>query len=157
MMGKRGKIAFVSLEDLSGQVEIMVGGQTLENCADCLKADQVLIIESKVSRDDYGGGDGLRILANQVMTLQTARERYARSLSLALAPHHDIGGLVQLLAAHQLPDTPRIPLQLSYANEKRRAGFKCRRNGRLHRAPHCSANWKHCSAAGRCASTGNQK
>ncbi|WP_411982931.1 hypothetical protein, partial [Streptococcus pneumoniae] len=37
---------------------------------------------------------------------------------LALAPHHDIGGLVQLLAAHQLPDTPRIPLQLSYANEK---------------------------------------
>ncbi|HEZ3760380.1 TPA: DNA polymerase III subunit alpha, partial [Neisseria meningitidis] len=118
MMGKRGKIAFVSLEDLSGQVEIMVGGQTLENCTDCLKADQVLIIESKVSRDDYGGDDGLRILANQVMTLQTARERYARSLSLALAPHHDIGGLVQLLAAHQLPDTPRIPLQLSYANEK---------------------------------------
>ena len=30
MMGKRGKIAFVSLEDLSGQIEIMVSGQTLE-------------------------------------------------------------------------------------------------------------------------------
>ena len=86
MMGKRGKIAFVSLEDLSGQIEIMVSGQTLENCIDHLKSDQVLIIESKVSRDDYGGGDGLRIMANQVMTLQMARERYARSLSLALAP-----------------------------------------------------------------------
>ena len=47
MMGKRGKIAFVSLEDLSGQIEIMVSGQTLENCADYLKSDQVLIIESK--------------------------------------------------------------------------------------------------------------
>ena len=51
MMGKRGKIAFVSLEDLSGQIEIMVSSQTLENCADYLKSDQVLIIESKVSRD----------------------------------------------------------------------------------------------------------
>ncbi len=105
MMGKRGKIAFVSLEDLSGQIEIMVSGQTLENCADYLKSDQVLIIESKVSRDDYGGGDGLRIMANQVMTLQMARERYARSLSLALAPGHDITRLAAIITAHRLPDT----------------------------------------------------
>ena len=118
MMGKRGKIAFVSLEDLSGQIEIMVSGQTLENCADYLKSDQVLIIESKVSRDDYGGGDGLRIMANQVMTLQMARERYARSLSLALAPGHDIARLAAILTAHRLPDTSHIPLQLSYSNGK---------------------------------------
>ena len=118
MMGKRGKIAFVSLEDLSGQIEIMVSGQTLENCADYLKSDQVLIIESKVSRDDYGGGDGLRIMANQVMTLQMARERYARSLSLALAPGHNIVHLAAILTAHRLPDTSHIPLQLSYSNGK---------------------------------------
>ena len=118
MMGKRGKIAFVSLEDLSGQIEIMVSGHTLENCADYLKSDQVLIIESKVSRDDYGGGDGLRIMANQVMTLQMARERYARSLSLALAPGHDIERLAAILTAHRLPDTAHIPLQLSYSNGK---------------------------------------
>ena len=118
MMGKRGKIAFVSLEDLSGQIEIMVSGHTLENCADYLKSDQVLIIESKVSRDDYGGGDGLRIMANQVMTLQMARERYARSLSLALAPGHDITRLAAILTAHRLPDTAHIPLQLSYSNGK---------------------------------------
>ena len=124
MMGKRGKIAFVSLEDLSGQIEIMVSGQTLENCADYLKSDQVLIIESKVSRDDYGGGDGLRIMANQVMTLQMARERYARSLSLALAPGHDIERLAAILTAHRLPDTSHIPLQLSYSNDKASGKFQ---------------------------------
>lgn len=124
MMGKRGKIAFVSLEDLSGQIEIMVSGQTLENCADYLKSDQVLIIESKVSRDDYGGGDGLRIMANQVMTLQMARERYARSLSLALAPGHDIERLAAILTAHRLPDTSHIPLQLSYSNDKASGRFQ---------------------------------
>ncbi|RPD90831.1 DNA polymerase III subunit alpha [Neisseria weixii] len=116
MMGKRGKLAFVTLEDLSGQIEIMVSGQTLEQCAGLLKADQVLIIESKVSRDDYGGGDGLRIMANQVMTLQMARQNYARGLSLDLRPEHDIAKLAAMLAAARLPDTPHIPLSLSYSN-----------------------------------------
>lgn len=118
MMGKRGKLAFVTLEDQSGQVEILISGHTLENCAPILKADQVLIIESKVSRDDYGGGDGLRIMANHVMTLQMARENYARSLSLHLRPEHDITRLVQTLTAARLPDTPHIPLLLSYSNER---------------------------------------
>ena len=52
------------------------------------------------------------------MTLQMARERYARSLSLALAPGHDIERLAAILTAHRLPDTPHIPLQLSYSNGK---------------------------------------
>ncbi|QEY24111.1 DNA polymerase III subunit alpha [Neisseria animalis] len=118
MMGKRGKIAFVTLEDQSGQVEIMVSGQTLENSAEILKADQVLIIESKISRDDYGGGEGLRIMANQVMTLQTARQNYARSVSLSLTPEHDIDKLVQLLRAERESGGGLIPLLLSYSNGK---------------------------------------
>jgi len=73
---------------------------------------------SKASPHDSGGGDGLRIMANQVMTLQMARERYARSLSLALAPGHDIERLAAILTAHRLPDTAHIPLQLSYSNGK---------------------------------------
>ncbi len=118
MMGKRGKIAFVTLEDQSGQVEIMISGHTLENSQPILKADQVLIIESKISRDDYGGGEGLRIMANQVMTLQMARENYARSLSLHLRPEHDIAKLAATLAAARLPDTQYIPLSLSYSNDQ---------------------------------------
>ncbi|WP_373741209.1 DNA polymerase III subunit alpha [Neisseria sp.] len=117
MMGKRGKIAFVTLEDQSGTAEVMVTGQTLEECAAYLKADQVLIIESKISRDDYNGGDALRIMANQVMTLQTARGRYARSLGLLLRPEHDITRLAELLRSHCLPDTAHIPIRLSYSND----------------------------------------
>ena len=124
MMGKRGKIAFVTLEDQSGFVEILISGHTLENSSALLKADQVLIIESKISRDDYGGGDGLRIMANQVMTLQMARERYARSLSLHLNPEHDIAKLAATLAAARLPDTPHIPLQLSYGNPQAEGRLK---------------------------------
>ncbi len=117
MMGKRGKIAFVTLEDQSAQVEVMVTGQVLEESAGRLKADQVLIMECKISRDDYNGGDTLRIVANQVMTLQSARERYARSLSLYLRPEHDIAQLAALLTGHRKPDTAHIPLRLAYGND----------------------------------------
>ncbi|ASK27069.1 DNA polymerase III subunit alpha [Neisseria chenwenguii] len=124
MMGKRGKIAFVTLEDQSGQVEILISGQTLEESVDILKADQVLIVEAKISRDDYGGGDGLRIMANHVMTLQTARERYARSLSLALRPGHNIPRLAEILAANRQTVGNAVPLQLSYSNDHASGALK---------------------------------
>lgn len=116
MMGKRGKIAFATLEDQNGQVEVMISGHVLEESSGRLKADQVLIMECKVSRDDYNGGDALRIMANQVMTLQSARERYARSLSLNLRPDHDITQLATLLTKYHLPETSHIPIRLSYSN-----------------------------------------
>lgn len=117
MMGKRGKIAFATLEDQSGQVEVLVSGQVLEEYAGRLKADQVLIMECKVSRDDYSGGDALRIMANNVMTLQVAREKYARSLSLSLRPEHDIPKLADLLGGYRASGTGSIPLYFSYSND----------------------------------------
>ena len=124
MMGKRGKIAFVTLEDLSGQVEIMISGHTLENSQPILKADQVLMIEAKISRDDYGGGDGLRVMANQVMTLQMARERYARSVHLSLRPEHDIARLAQILVSHREGEGGAIPVSMSYSNAQAAGALK---------------------------------
>ncbi|EGY53538.1 DNA polymerase III subunit alpha [Neisseria shayeganii] len=117
MMGKRGKITFVTLEDEGGRVEVMVTGETLEQIGrDTLRADQVLIAECRVSKDDYGGEDGLRIVANQVHTLQEARSRYARVLTLKLEPQHDIRRLAGLLREHQGGEGKRVPLRLQYCN-----------------------------------------
>ena len=124
MMSKRGKIAFLSLEDLSGRIEVMVSGAALEECTGYLKTDQVLIAECKISRDDYSGGDALRIMANHVVTLQTARERYARSLSLALNPEHDVRQLARLLESYQQAGENRIPLKLSYQNHAAKGDLK---------------------------------
>ena len=117
MVGKRGKIAFITLEDTGGKAEVMVSGETLEQLGrDTLRADQVLIAECRISRDDYGGEDGLRIIANRVYTLQEARSHYARALTLHLAPHHDIPRLAELL--QRGGDGKRVPLRLHYANDK---------------------------------------
>lgn len=117
MVGKRGKIAFITLEDTGGKAEVMISGETLEQLGrDTLRADQVLIAECRISRDDYGGEDGLRIIANRVYTLQEARSHYARALTLHLAPHHDIPRLAELL--QRGGDGKRVPLRLHYANDK---------------------------------------
>ena len=117
MMGKRGKIAFVTLEDQGGKAEVMVSGEVLEQLGrDVLRADQVLIAECRVSRDDYGGEGGLRIMANQLYTLQEARSHYARALTLKLTPQHNIRRLAELL--HTEGEGKRVPLRLHYANRR---------------------------------------
>lgn len=119
IMGKRGKLAFVTLEDLTGKAEILVSGEVLEQTQSLLKTDQVLICEVKVQRDDFNGNEGLRILANSIMTLPMARERFARSLSLTIRPEHPIDAVCTLLQQHQHSadhQQTAIPLRIFYAN-----------------------------------------
>ena len=120
MLGKRGRLFFVNLEDQTGKVEVMVTGPALEQSQHLLKADQVLIMECKVSRDDYGGGDGLRVLANSVMTLQSAREQYARSLTLYFQPEHNIRETFALLNQHRAENSSAhsIPVHFFYRNSE---------------------------------------
>ena len=118
MLGKRGKLAFVTLEDQGGKVEVMVTGEALEQAQAILKSDQVLIMECKVSRDDYNGGDGLRIIANSVMTLQQARGQFARRLSVYFRPEHNIARAVDILKAYRAGQDGQtvIPVHLYYRN-----------------------------------------
>ena len=119
MMGKRGKLAFVTLEDTSGKVEALVTGEVLEAASSILKSDQVLLLECRINRDDYNGGNGLRIIANSVMTLPQARERFARSLTLYLNQQHDMAAVMALLHAHRHSANASVaplPLRVFYRN-----------------------------------------
>ena len=119
MMSKRGKLAFITLEDTSGKVEVMLTGEVLNQASPILKSDQILLLECRIQRDDYNGGGGLRIMANNVLTLQQAREHFARSLTLHLCPQHDIDAVLALLHAHRAApnsDTMPIPLRITYRN-----------------------------------------
>ncbi|WP_338809328.1 DNA polymerase III subunit alpha [Neisseria leonii] len=153
MMGKRGRLAFVTLEDQGGQVEVLISGETLEHYGALLKSDCVLIIEAKIMRDDYGGGDGLRIMANSVMTLQQAREKYARSLTVRFTPGCDAAGALALLqeyagGAADLPlrvwlgnDTARGELDLGHARRVRASAELFERLGGMLGEYHVSIGW----------------
>ncbi|MDP1957848.1 MAG: OB-fold nucleic acid binding domain-containing protein, partial [Rhodocyclaceae bacterium] len=81
-MTRRGKMAIVTLDDASAQVEISVFNELWDAERSKVREDELLLVEGKVQKDDYSGG--LRVTADKLMTLAEARGRHARVLKLAL-------------------------------------------------------------------------
>jgi len=81
-MTRRGKMAFVVLDDGRAQQEVSIFNELFESVRHKLKTDEPLLIEGKVSRDDFR--DGLRVIAERIITLPEARSRFAKALRLSL-------------------------------------------------------------------------
>ncbi|PWB39956.1 MAG: DNA polymerase III subunit alpha [Rhodocyclales bacterium] len=81
-MTRRGKMIVVTLDDGTAQVEMTVFNELYDAERAKIREDEPLIVEGKVSRDDFNGG--LRVVADRLMTLAEARGRYAKALRLAL-------------------------------------------------------------------------
>ncbi|MBZ0143609.1 MAG: DNA polymerase III subunit alpha [Rhodocyclaceae bacterium] len=81
-MTRRGKMIVVTLDDGTAQVEMTVFNELYDAERAKIREDEPLIVEGKVSRDDFNGG--LRVNADRLMTLAEARGRYAKALRVAL-------------------------------------------------------------------------
>ncbi|MCK9261972.1 MAG: DNA polymerase III subunit alpha, partial [Azoarcus sp.] len=81
-VGNRGKMAFVLLDDGTQPREVAVYSEVLDANRGKIVTDEVLVIEGKVSNDDFSGG--FRIIADKLLTLGEARSRFARALELKL-------------------------------------------------------------------------
>lgn len=76
VMGRRGKMAIVQLDDGSAQHEVLVFGELFEQHRQHVIEDTVLIIHGTVRHDEFSGG--LKVSAEQIQTLKDARKQYAR-------------------------------------------------------------------------------
>jgi DNA polymerase-3 subunit alpha len=83
--GKRGKMAFVTLDDGEGSAEIVVYNETFDAARNLLREDELVIVEAKVQQrmTDDGQVQGLRVIAEAVHDLAAIRKRYAKALRLA--------------------------------------------------------------------------
>ncbi|TMW72611.1 DNA polymerase III subunit alpha, partial [Thauera sp. UPWRP] len=70
------------LDDGTEPREVTVYSEVLEASRGKIVTDEVLVVEAKVSNDDFSGG--LRINADRLLTLGEARSRFARALSLRI-------------------------------------------------------------------------
>lgn len=77
---KRG--TFVGLEDHTGRLEVALFDEVFANYADLLEKDQVVVVEGKVSRDDFSGG--FRMSASKVLSLGQAKIQFARGVRIAV-------------------------------------------------------------------------
>ncbi|HFG1915880.1 DNA polymerase III subunit alpha [Vibrio cholerae] len=83
MTTKRGtRIGLMTLDDRSGRMEVMLYSEALDRYAEWLEKDKILVVSGQVSFDDFNGG--LKMSAREVMDLGSAREKFARGLSISI-------------------------------------------------------------------------
>jgi len=81
MKTKRGDtMAILTLDDRTGRVEIVMFSDAYNEHREKLIKNTLLLIEGSVSNDDYSGG--LKVRAENVMTIDEARQRLVKSLCL---------------------------------------------------------------------------
>jgi len=97
-MTARGKMAIVTLDDATSRIEIVVGNELLNQNPHLLKDDVLLIVEGRVSNDDFSGG--LRVNARKLYDLAAARGAYASLLKISCNGQADAAKLRDLLSPY---------------------------------------------------------
>ena len=83
MKSRKGEtIAFVTLDDRSGRIEISVFGDLFESHHSKLRKDAVVVCKGATSVDDFTGG--IRMRASEIYDIVEARERSVKRLKLKL-------------------------------------------------------------------------
>ncbi len=81
-MTRRGKMAAVTLDDGTAQIEVSVYNELWEAHRDLIREDRPLVVQGKVAKDEFTGG--FRVVADKLYDLAAARARYARAIRLSL-------------------------------------------------------------------------
>jgi DNA polymerase-3 subunit alpha len=74
------KMAIVTLEDLSGTVEVLVFPVTFAKCGSLVKADAVVFVKGRLSLRE----EEPKIVANEVVTLDSVRSKYTKAITVNL-------------------------------------------------------------------------
>ncbi len=118
-MTRRGKMAFVALDDGEAQIEVAVFNEVYERHRDILREDQLLLIEGKVSKDEYSGG--LRVSAESLYDLSGARTRFAKGMRLQLNGQANAAKLKEVLSPYrQMNEDTGCLVTVSYKNNDAR-------------------------------------
>jgi len=110
-MTRRGRMAVILFDDGNARIEVTVFNELFEQHRHWLKEDQLLIVEGKVSYDDFSGS--LRVSADKLYDLQSARNRFARAIKLTCNGGSSGGRLKQLLAPYR---NGGCPVSVVYSN-----------------------------------------
>ncbi|MGJ8620036.1 MAG: DNA polymerase III subunit alpha [Methylophilaceae bacterium] len=123
-MTQRGKMAIVTLDDAVARVDVIVSGELLIESSQLIKEDQLLIIEGRISHDDFSGGN--RVSANKVYSLPAARSTYASMLKIACNGQSDAARLNKILrpyCQHEKDELRGCPVKIEYHNATSQASL----------------------------------
>jgi DNA polymerase-3 subunit alpha len=117
-MTRRGRMVVVMLDDASAQIELTVFNELFEKHRDKLKEDALLVVAGKAQNDPYSGN--FRVVAEDLMDLDTLRGRYAAQLRIAMngkTDHaHDAKKLQALLEPYRAEGQGACTVVVEYQN-----------------------------------------
>ncbi|MCC6303126.1 MAG: DNA polymerase III subunit alpha [Gammaproteobacteria bacterium] len=122
MNSRRGeRIAFMTLDDRSGRIEIAVFSEAYQKYRDLLSKDRLLVVEGSVSVDEYSGG--YRMSAEKIYDIDRARGVYAKGVEIDVQARRAAGnGFSSLLARILEPFREgRCPVWINYEGAGARA------------------------------------
>ncbi|MBW2092381.1 MAG: DNA polymerase III subunit alpha, partial [Deltaproteobacteria bacterium] len=111
---KGDRMAFVTLEDMAGQVEILLFPEIYQASLEYLEQDRPLLITGELTVDEKGGAAVNKIIAKEVLPLETASAKLVQEVTLALSASSEdqeiLLKLKDLLNRH--PGTTQVVLKL---------------------------------------------
>lgn len=119
---KRGdRIAIFTLDDGTGQLEVICFSEAFNKYRQLLNDDQIVIISGELSMDDFSNKP--RISAREMLTMDEARERHAKCLQITIDKNQgfDAERLKQSLSSH-LGGT--CPVVLNYMDGESQARIR---------------------------------
>ena len=124
-MTQRGKMAIVTLDDAVARVDVVVGSELLNQYAHLIIEDQLLVIEGRVSHDDFSGGN--RVNARKLYDLASARSAYASMLKISCNGQSDAAKLTSILSPYRKKsaeaDKKLCPVKIEYHNSQGQASL----------------------------------
>ena len=112
---RRGKMAFVTLDDGKDPVEIVIYNETFDVYRHLLREDVLLVAQVRVQQrmNEEGLMQGLRIVADAIYDLPGARRKFARGLKLCCNGSGSAERLLTLLEPYK---SGQCPISIDYQN-----------------------------------------
>jgi len=136
---KRGKrMAFASLDDRTGRLDIAVFGDVYEAYQDILSKDLVLVAEGEMNIDDFSGT--LRLTVEHLYNIEQARSKFAKCLLIDWQNEtsDESGSSVEFVNDLQQLISPYVgghcPVRIQYTSGSARTKIQLGKNWRVHPA-----------------------
>ena len=132
MTTKRGdKMAFLTLDDRSGRMEMAVFSEEFNANRENLAKDKLIVASVEVSLDDYSGGFKMR--AKEIYDISQAREHFAKNLMVTVDQSHAANGFINELQRVLTPfKEGTCPVVVDYRTEDASAKIPLGEEWRVH-------------------------
>ncbi len=110
---RRGKMAVVTLDDGSAQLEVTVFSDLYDANRPWIRDDELLVVKGRASMDDYSGS--MRVTADELFDFASARAKFASRLEITCASGDGVR-VPQLLAVLKPYAGGGCPVQINYSN-----------------------------------------